>query len=331
MRLPMLTIDGSFGEGGGQLVRNAVGLSALTGIPVAISRIRAGRKRPGLFPQHIAAVWAIACSCDATVTGLEQGSSVVTFTPGKPKPCDVSVTIGTAGSIPLIILAWLPVALITGGNLHVTGGTEVPLSPTIDYFDNVFCSVLRKSGAEIHLNIERRGYYPAGGGAVTVLVEQRNISPIRTDEQCSGPCHIASCSSNLPAHVADRQAVAAARHVERETGLTCENVIDARAGPGTGSSCTIWRGAKGGSELGRRGFPAENVGESAARVVIDAFRAPGTVDVHIADQLLVPLALFGGKFTTAALTTHAEATVWLLEQFGYKIQSTCGAGVEFSA
>ena len=327
----MLTIDGSSGEGGGQIIRNAVALSAISGTPVTVSGIRAGRKKPGLFPQHIAAVRAVARTCDAAVTCLEPGSRNLTFTPGKLKPCDVSISVGTAGSIPLVIMAWLPIALRTGGSLYVTGGTEVPLSPTIDYLDHVFCAVLRQSGAEIRMDIEQRGYYPAGGGAVRVHVERRDLGPILPVGPGTDPCRILSCSSILPAHVTRRQAASATNYIQRETGHACETSIDIRAGPDTGSSCTVWHGAKGGSELGRRGVPAEKVGESAALAATESFQAPGDVDIHLADQLLVPLALCGGRFTTAVMTTHAETTLWLLGQFGYTVQFRVGSEVEFSA
>ena len=173
----MLNIDGSFGEGGGQLVRNAVALSAISGEPVTITRIRASRHQKGLAAQHIAAIKAVACACDAECRGISPGSGTIVFCPQHLKCREVSVTVGTAGSIPLVIQAWLSVALCAGGILHITGGTEVSRSPTIDYLDHVLGSVLRSSGAEIDLNILKRGYFPEGGGEVTVRVDKRKCYP----------------------------------------------------------------------------------------------------------------------------------------------------------
>jgi RNA 3'-terminal phosphate cyclase (ATP) len=327
----MLTIDGSYGEGGGQLVRNAVALSAITGIPITIVRVRAARKNPGLAAQHVAAVSAAARTCDAVCTGVSRGSQTLTFSPHDLKCCHTDIAVGTAGSVPLVIQAWLPVALSTGGSLHVTGGTEVPMSPTIDYLDHVLCGVLRNSGADIGMQILRRGYYPEGGGEVRIDVKRKHLSPIRPISDIRGPVCILSCSSHLPDHVAGRQASAAEAIVASGSKEECRILFDRRAGPGTGSSCTVWKGAKGGLALGRRGVPAESVGEMAARSYVTRKQEPGSVDCHLSDQLLVPLALFGGSFTAAKMTTHAETICWLLAQFGYRVKCHTGMVTEYSA
>ena len=329
-RLEMLTVDGAHGEGGGQIIRNAVALSALTGTPIRIVNIRANRKKPGLFPQHMAAVRAVACTCGAQTEGLLPGSSLLTFVPEKISSCSTSVEVGTAGCIPLVIQAWLTPALDTGGELRVTGGTEVPLGPTVDYMDRVFLPCLRASGASIRVEILSRGYYPAGGGSVVIQIEKKPLSPIHPQEK-GDMCVIVSCSSNLPAHVAERQAVSAGKILEKETCGHFTVETDIRTGKGTGSSCTIYRGCKGGSSLGHRGLPAERVGEAAAREALSAFQSPGSIDVHLSDQLLLPLALYGGTFSSASLTPHAETTLWLLEQFGFSVHVHQDNGVEFSA
>jgi len=327
----MLNIDGSFGEGGGQLVRNAVALSAITGEPVTITRIRASRHTTGLAAQHIAAIKAVACACDAECSGISPGSGTVIFSPQDLKCREVSVAVGTAGSIPLVIQAWLSVALCAGGILHITGGTEVMRSPTIDYLDHVLGSVLRSSGAKIDLEILRRGYFPEGGGEVTVRVEHRKMLPVVPDDDKDHPCCIISCSSNLPDHVTQRQASAADIHLSPILGEPCTVSLDSRTGPSTGSSCTVCRGAKGGIALGKRGLPAEEVGRCAAEALLAEIKNPGTVDIHLSDQLLVPLALFGGSFSTSTLTSHAETVCWLLSRFGYDITIRHGIPLEFSA
>ena len=326
----MLNIDGSFGEGGGQLVRNAVALSAISGEPVTITRIRASRHQKGLAAQHIAAIKAVAFACDAECRGISPGSGTIVFCPQHLKCREVSVTVGTAGSIPLVIQAWLSVALCAGGILHITGGTEVSRSPTIDYLDHVLGSVLRSSGAEIDLNILKRGYFPEGGGEVTVRVEQKKMLPVVPDDDTDHPCCIFSCSSNLPDHVTQRQASAADARLSLWPGEPCTISLDYRTGPSTGSSCTVCKGAKGGIALGKQGLPAEEVGRSAADALLAEIKNPGTVDIHLSDQLLVPLALFGGSFSTSTLTSHAETVCWLLSRFGYEITIHHGIPLEFS-
>jgi len=326
----MLTIDGSCLEGGGQIVRLAVALSALAGIPVAVTRIRENRPNPGLAPQQIAAVRAVAGVCNAECRGLTVGSREITFAPGDLRRADLRIDPGTAGSITLILQAWLPVALRTGGSITVTGGTEVAWSPTIDYMDRVLAPVLRNAGASITIDVLERGYYPRGGGRVHVGVESTCPGPIAIPE--GGECGIVSCSAGLPAHVVERQAAAAREILCRDPGLSCTVTTDAReGGAGAGSSVTVWSGAKGAVALGRRGLPAEEVGRTAARALARECRSPGTVDVHLADQLLIYVACYGGEYTTHTLSMHAKTVCRILPEFGYRVECRENDTVEFSA
>ncbi len=327
----MLQVDGSVLEGGGQLVRMAAALSALTGTPMELVNIRAGRERPGLRPQHCTALRAVAGTCSARVEGLAIGSRDLRFSPGPATRCSQSLDIGTAGSIPLVLQAWLPVALEKGGEITLTGGTEVAMSPTIDYFTRVFCPVLEGHGAQVETEILQRGYYPAGGGLVRVRAEPSALAPINLGAGWGSTWRgICSASSRLPAHVAERQAGSAARVLAEATGRTYPATLDARPGPGTGSSCTVWEGCRGSSELGRRGFPAERVGENAARGLVRALRSPWAVDEHLSDQLLVYIARYGGFYTSPSCSLHARTMCWLLSRFGYHIEVTkTPQGVEF--
>ncbi|WP_214041385.1 RNA 3'-terminal phosphate cyclase [Methanoculleus sp.] len=328
----MITVDGSHLEGGGQVLRLAVALSAISTTPVTVTRIRQNRENPGLAPQHIAAVRAVAGACDAQCTDLSPGSSEITFTPGRLRRADLEIDPGTAGSIPLILQAWLPVALHAGGSITVTGGTEVAWSPTIDYVDCVLAPVLRRAGASIGIEVLERGYYPPGGGRVHVRVEPSRPGPIAIPEGRERDCGLASCSAGLPGHVVERQAAAARELLESELGLSCTAVLDPRGGgASTGSSVTVWSGAKGAVALGRRGLPAEEVGRAAARALIAECRSPGTVDAHLADQLLVYLACYGGEYSTHTLSMHAKTACRLLEAFGYEIRCRENDIVEFSA
>lgn len=326
----MLTIDGSRLEGGGQIVRLAASLSAISNTPITVTRIRENREKPGLAPQHIAAVRAAAGTCGAECTGLSPGSREITFTPGPLRRADLNIDTGTAGSIPLVLQAWLPAALAAGGSIMVTGGTEVARSPTIDYMAHVLAPVLRRAGASIDIKVLERGYYPRGGGRVRVRVEQGLPGPIAVPEE--GECGLVSCSANLPGHVTERQAAAAGNLLRDTAGLSCTVALDPReGGPSTGSSVTAWCGAKGAVALGRRGLPAEEVGRAAARALAEEIAAPGTVDVHLADQLLVYLALGGGEYSTHTLSMHAKTACSLLAEFGYPVEVRENKTVEFFA
>jgi RNA 3'-terminal phosphate cyclase (ATP) len=314
----MLSIDGSMMEGGGQIVRTSVALSAVTGSPVRVDRIRGGRERPGLAPQHCSAVKAVAGLCNARVRGCRPGSSLLEFTPAELKYRDQEIDIGTAGSIPLVLQAWLPAALRHGASLSIMGGTEVQKSPTIDYLARVFLPIIRSCGADVCLDVQQRGYYPAGGGRVKIDVGPSTLTPLAIPrEQSRG---IISCSSNLPEHVATRQAASAARRLHDFTGLEYPVTFDRRSGPSTGTSCTVWQESKGGVALGRRGLPAEQVGNTAADALIEELNLPGAVDRHLADQLMMYVAIYGGRFTTSCLTLHSQTMLWLLEKFGFILQ-----------
>jgi RNA 3'-terminal phosphate cyclase (ATP) len=237
-----LIIDGGMDEGGGQIVRMAAALSACTGRPVEMIRIRAKRPLPGLAAQHCAAVEAVARACGARLNGCKKGSSHLSFFPGRIRTLEIDLDIGSAGSIPLVMQAWLPVAMHEGGTLTVTGGTEVRMSPPIDYLEHVFLPVLRHAGADITVDVLARGYYPRGGGRVRITVEQSRLSPISipaVDDRWG----ICSCSSNLPTHVTERQARRAAEVLQEAGAAGCSIYLDQRTGPGTGSSCTVWHGA----------------------------------------------------------------------------------------
>jgi RNA 3'-terminal phosphate cyclase (ATP) len=323
----MLTIDGSRLEGGGQIVRTAVALSALTGTPLELVRIRENRKRPGLGNQHGAAVRAVAATCGARVSGNSPGSRTLRFIPGPPGPADLSVDVGTAGSIPLVLQAWLPVALEHGGSIEVSGGTEVPKSPTIDYFTGVFLPVLE--AGRVFVEVRRRGYYPAGGGVVRVEVSPGEPRPVRIRPR--GSSGICSCSSGLPEHVAARQAASASSVISDATGEEFPVTISRAEGPGTGSSCTVWKEARGSSALGRIGLPAEKVGQAAARGLLDELRRGGEVDRYLGDQLLLYLGRYGGLYSCGVLTLHARTLLWILEEFGLPVRVKEGQTVEFSA
>lgn len=326
----MLLIDGAKLEGGGQIVRMAVSLSSLTGIPVQITHIRARRDKPGLAAQHVAAIQAVSSLCDAYISGGSVGSSILTFTPSKVRSRDITIDVGTAGSIPLVLQAWLPVALLKGGSITVRGGTEVRQSPTIDYLERIFLPPLQNREAHVEMSILHRGYYPQGGGLVRVVVKPSELTPLHLKD-CEGNCGIISCSSNLPDHVTARQAESARIRFSEELDIDLPVYVDRRTGLSTGSSCTAWMHMKGGITLGKRGLPAEKVGEMTADTLINAVKDKGSVDRYLADQLLIYLARYGGSYTVGELSLHSRTMQWLLSEFGYHIQVQEGNTVEVSA
>jgi RNA 3'-terminal phosphate cyclase (ATP) len=328
----MLVIDGAVLEGGGQIVRSAAALSAITGKDIKIINIRKKRQNPGLSAQHCTAVLSLKELCSARVEGCIPRSMELTFRPGRIKESHSMVDCGTAGSIPLVLQAWLPAALGTGGSLTVRGGTEVPMSPTIDYFTHVFLPVLKSSGAGIDVEIMHRGYYPRGNGEVRVIAEPSSMTAIDTgivSDICDAG--IVSCSANLPDHVASRQADGANEVLKRHTGYEFPVFFDRRTEVSTGTSVTAWKGCKGGVGLGRRGYPAEKVGEDAAKALVNELEQAGNVDPFLADQLLIYLAQYGGRFSTHTVSLHAMTGCWLLEQFGFRIGIKQGDPVMISA
>jgi RNA 3'-terminal phosphate cyclase (ATP) len=312
----MIEIDGSFGEGGGQIVRTAVALSAVTGKPVRIKRIRAGRRNPGLSPQHVTAILALAKITEAEVEGARPKSSEIIFRPGAIRGGRREVDIGTAGSVALLMECLLPALIFADSPtvLTVRGGTDVKWSPPIDYLSQVALPAFAEFGVQCHLTCERRGYYPKGGGVATLEVAPGRLA--RADLSFIDPGQVegVSHSSNLPEHVVKRQAEAAIEVLER-AGFDAEIRCETNALPSTGSGITLWSGRKGASALGERGLPAEKVGASAAGAMAIELRSKATVDRYLADQLVPYLALAGGSYTAPEVSKHASTNIWTATQF----------------
>lgn len=312
----MIEIDGSFGEGGGQIVRTAVALSAVTSYPVRITSIRKGRKNPGLSPQHVTAISALAQVANAEIEGAKPGSAEVIFRPGEIQGGEREIDIGTAGSITLLMQCLLPALVFADSptTLTVRGGTDVKWSPTIDYLSQVALPAFAEFGVQSRLSCERRGYYPRGGGVATLEVAPGRLR--RTDLLASGPGEVegVSHSSNLPQHVAERQSEAATRVLGRE-GFDAEISCETGTFPSTGSGITLWSGRKGASALGERGLRAEKVGASAAEEMVAELRSRAAVDRYLADQLVPYLALAGGSYSAPQISRHASTNIWTATRF----------------
>ena len=322
----MIEIDGSFGEGGGQIVRTSVALSAVTRKPIRITKIRQGRLKPGLAAQHARAIKALAAICDARTSGVEPGSSEIIFTPGEIRGGRHRIDIGTAGSVTLLMQCLLPALLCADApsSLQIQGGTDVQWAPTVDYFKNVFLPALSSFGAKVRLEVLQRGYYPQGQGEVLLEVEPAKLmaSQLQRWGEENGPSpHCtqiivqgASHCSNLPEHVAARQADSAAEALQ-QAGFSSRITQQALRLPSMGSGITLWSGCKGASCLGERGLPAEKVGRRAARELISELKSGATVDVHLADQLIPYLALAGGSCTVREISLHARTNIWTAGHF----------------
>jgi RNA 3'-terminal phosphate cyclase (ATP) len=312
----MMEIDGSYGEGGGQIVRTAVALAAVTGTSIRVSKIRQGRPKPGLAPQHAQAILALAGICSAKTKGIEPGSSEIAFEPGPIKGGSYRVDIGTAGSITLLVQCLLPAMIRADGpiTLKVTGGTDVRWSPTMDYFKRVFLPALSEFGAQVKVDIIRRGYYPRGGGSVILTVNPGNLKPAHLKPKEAGIVEGGSHCSNLPEHVARRQADSATAAL-KDAGHDGMVALEVLKEVSTGSGITLWCGHKGGSALGERGIRAEDVGKAAAIEIIAELSSPAAVDVRLADHLIPYLALAGGSYTVRQISKHASTNIWTARQF----------------
>jgi RNA 3'-terminal phosphate cyclase (ATP) len=332
----VLTIDGSYGEGGGQVLRTSLALSAITGTPIRVTNIRAGRRRPGLAPQHLTGVRAAARVCNADVTGAQLKSQELTFAPGSPPVADrytfdVAQVAkgGSAGSVSLVLQAvLLPLSLASGtSELTLRGGTHVAWSPPFDYLKRVYLPALARMGVRAKVRLVRWGWYPIGCGEVQAKVEPvpgGRAALVGLDLRQRGNLLRArgiSAVSNLPKHIRQRQA-RAAQHLLRSHGVNVRmDEIDARS-KGTGTAVFVWADFEhvtaGFTSLGKRGKPAEQVAEEAGLDLLDYRDKGAAADRFLADQLILPAALASSAtiLATGQITQHLLTNAWVVEQFG---------------
>ncbi len=316
----MIEIDGSWGEGGGQIVRTAVGLSAVTGKPLRIYNIRAGRCNPGLQAQHLTGINACAEICDAKVKGNVKGCSELIFIPGKIKGGNYKINVGTAGAVSLVLQTLVLPSMHADSEiiLEIAGGTHVRWSPPLDYFQHVFCWFTKLLGIDISVSIERYGFYPKGGGRVLAKIKPCNkLNRLELDKRgdFAGLCGISVASANLrKARVAERQAEAAEKifgKIERDvkyvTSLSSGSALFLRA---RYENCVL-----GASALGELGKPAEAVGRECAELLNRQMNSEGCTDEWMGDQILPFLALSGGRISTTKITNHCLTNIWVIEKF----------------
>jgi RNA 3'-phosphate cyclase len=324
---PVLDIDGSYGEGGGQLLRTAVSLAAATGKAIRVHSVRAKRKPSGLAPQHLAAIRAARELCRGHLEGAVLRSQEIAFFPNQMEGGAYTFDIGTAGSITLLLQALLPmmVSARKDFSVRVTGGTDVRGAPPFDYFRNVFIPLVSSLGVNATATLQRRGYYPRGGGIVEIAISPGGLQPSAIGApgrllEVGGIAHVA----HLPLHIAERMRASALASL---AGLYAPDHCTARAvqeesAIGSGGAIALWArheySVLGAGCVAERGIPAERLGGDSGAALRAELMAHTALDVHAADQILVYLAfaLTNGPshFTVREVTSHTQTAMWLIEQ-----------------
>jgi RNA 3'-terminal phosphate cyclase (ATP) len=316
-----VVVDGAQGEGGGQVLRSSLALSLCTGRPLRIHDIRARRRKPGLLRQHLTAVRAAVEIGGARVEGDLLGSTALTFAPGPVRPGDYHFAIGTAGSATLVLQTVLWPLLVAPGRsrLVLEGGTHNPLAPCVDFMARSLVPLLREMGAAVELTLERAGFYPAGGGRMTVEIEGgRPLAPLhRLERGLLGRTSARALVSGLPVSIARRELEVV--HERLQWSRRDLEVVRVEA-HGPGNALLLELEHAGGTTVitafGEKGVRAEEV---AAKAVAEAqrFMAAGVpVDEHLADQLLVPLSLAGGgSFRTVEPSLHTRTNAEIVQRW----------------
>ncbi len=318
----VIVIDGSQGEGGGQILRSSLALSVVTGLPFRIEKIRAGRKKPGLMRQHLAAVEAAAAVGEAKVEGAELGSRLLVFAPLGIKAGKYHFAVGTAGSCTLVLQTILPALLTANSPSQVVleGGTHNPYAPPFDFLARVFLPLIERMGPGVSAVLERPGFYPAGGGKFTVTIEPagrlQRIDLTERGKILNGRAR--AVLARLPRHIGEREL----KVVRERLGWSeaCCHIEDATSSPGPGNILFVEIESENCTELftgfGKLGVSAEKVAESTVRQVDEYLRADVPVGPYLADQLLLPMALAGGgSFRTLTPTAHLTTNAEVLRMF----------------
>ncbi len=338
----MLQIDGSYGEGGGQIVRTALLLSLLTGKPFHAFSIRKGRKKPGLKPQHLNILKALRKLTSSRIDGAVQGSTEITFVPGKIRGGRIEIDFKTAGSITLFMQTILPVSTFASSrvSIKVRGGTDVPMSMTFDYFRHVIAPIVMRFTHGIDINLVQRGFYPRGGGEVEFLIkpgvaasQHGNFDDFRKavydmvgplDFMDRGKLRKISVYSMASHHLRERKVahrqLMAAESLLKEANCPIDRHISYERALSPGSAITLvaeftGNGLLGSDAIGKRGVPSEKIGKEAARKLMSDLKAGSSVDVNLADNLIPLMGLVGGSIVVREVTSHIKTNIWITELF----------------
>lgn len=317
----IIEIDGSQGEGGGQILRTSLSLSMITGKELVIHNIRAGRKKPGLLRQHLTAVLAAAKITDAAIVGAELGSKELVFKPKAIKAGDYEFSIGSAGSTTLVLQTLLPALLYAEGitNLVINGGTHNPLAPPVDFLQVTWLPLLKKMGADIELKLACYGFMPAGGGSLRVHIAPAKLQPIYLLSRGEvKKHHVKAIISGLPRSIAERQIA----RVQEKIGWTEQDSqiihVDSEQGPGNALimqvSCEHL--TESFCAFGEPRQSAEKVADVAIGHAKTWLASKAVVGEYLADQLLLPMALAGGgSFTCTTLSDHLTSNAEVIQKF----------------
>lgn len=323
----MIDVDGSKKSGSGTILRLSVALAAILGQELHIYNIRQNRPQPGLRPQHLEAVLTAARLCNAKLKGADVGSRELWFTPEKVVGGKVEAEIGTAGSIPMLLMTVLPICAFAEKtvNLHVSkGGTDVSHSPTINYMRFVLLPALKRMGLNASLSVQKYGYYPKGMGEVTLSVEPcKSLQSIRLEnfDKIKTIKGVSICTFLDNRKVAERQAKTASDYLKEKGFYADIQIINDRSNPlQKGSSIVLWAETDSGvilgaDAIGELGKPSEAVGREAAEKLCEEILVKSTVDMHLADMLIPYVALARGRsaYLTRVISDHLETNIWLAE------------------
>lgn len=318
----MIVIDGSMGEGGGQILRTSLSLSLVTGRPVRIENIRAGRPKPGLALQHLTCVEAAAAVSGAEVAGAHRGSTDLEFRPGRVRAGTYTFRVGSAGSATLVLQTILPPLLLAGdpSALEIEGGTHNPFAPPFDFLARSYLPILSRLGPKLSCDLIRPGFYPAGGGLIRVAIEPvPRLGSLELLERGALLSRLATAwCSRLPHAVGERQLAA----VRADLGWGVEECrlegVPNAVGPGNALTLEIQSEHVTSvfTAFGERGRSAEKVARSAIQAATDWLGSGAPVEEHLADQLLLPLALGeGGRFRTPSTSSHFVTNAEVIRRF----------------
>ena len=322
----MLEIDGAYGEGGGQILRNAVAFSVLTNKPIKVTNIRKNRPNPGIKAQHYIAIRSISDIFNAEAQGLEIGSIELIFKPGKIKPGVYKFDVGTAGSITLVFQAIILACTESKEQetISLCGGTDVKSSPSWDYFENIYIPLIKKMDISVFSQLLNRGYYPRGGGEATIIVNPcEKLKPLKLTNQeeftqIQGNINISNLADNITTRI---------KHTIIKNFLKNNfNVsisIDKKTSLSPGVGATLWASSKktvlGSSVIGEKSMSSEELGQSVAINLLKEIQSGATLDVHSFDQILpfMVLAKKNGKSLCriSKLSNHASTSIWLAKKF----------------
>lgn len=318
----MIRIDGSKGEGGGQILRTALALSACTGQGFEIVNIRAGRRKPGLMRQHLVCVRAVQQICNAQVSGDEISSQNLVFNPGKIEAGEYHFAVGSSGSAMLVMQSVLPPLLLAGSSslLTIEGGTHNPMSPPFHFINEVFVPALKKMGFDCSCELESWGFYPIGGGRIKVAVSPKSCRMNRLNLSEPGQfagAEVVAAVSRIPWEIAEDECKSVVREAKFEVLKKSAFMVDS---PGPGNVVMLRLDYENSramfSGFGQLGVSRKKVATEVFRQANRFYKSGAAIDEHLADQILLPMALAGGGvFTTSEPTPHTRTNLEVISLF----------------